>query len=76
MRTNKRKQLRIKRTFKIHTNLRISPPIPSTNKFIKFLKKTFNFKVGVNQYVENNVVTQQRYMSIVLFRYQIQLIHK
>jgi hypothetical protein len=75
------KRLRVLRTFKIKTNLKLKPPT-SKGKVVTFLKKLFSFRVGLNHYnLEDDghhgeVTIQERYMSIVIFRYQIQLIHK
>jgi hypothetical protein len=71
------KRLRVLRTFKIKTNLKLKPPT-SKGKVVTFLKKLFSFRVGLNHYnlEDDGPTIQERYMSIVIFRYQIQLIHK
>lgn len=70
------KRLRIVRTFKIRTNKKLNP-IVYNNKVIRFLKKLLSFRIGVNNYkLDNGNIIQEKYISIVIFRYQIQLIHK
>jgi hypothetical protein len=71
------KRFRVVRIFKIKTNLTINPPLLN-GKIGRIFKKLLSYRVGLNHYnvMNDGPTIQEKYISIVIFRYQIQLIYK